>query len=553
MTSTSTAKPKPKRIRLDQLLVERGLAESRSRAQALVMAGKVRVGEGDGARLDRKPGDLVDAGTPVSVDAPEPYVSRGGHKLAAALDAFGIDPARRVCLDVGASTGGFSDVLLQRGATRVYALDVGRGQLADALRRDPRVVSMERTNARALTAASLPEPVSLAVIDVSFISLDKVLPAVAATLGEHPAIVALVKPQFEVGKGRTDHGVVRDPAAHAEVLRTVVARASGIGSRVARRDRLADPRPGGQPRVPAPPGARSGLRRDRRPHRRGDRPMTVSRIGFAYNPTIEQAVELSARATGWCQMRSIDHWQLPSDDLDGLLRELPTTDALVVLGGDGTFLRAVRAVAEVDVPILGINLGKVGFLSKAEAGELDAVLGKIVAGEFRIDERMALEGRIFGRDQPVDVLRHFALNDIVVARGALARVCRLDVAIDDTHLATFVADGLVVASPTGSTGYSFSAGGPILDPISRNLVVTPIAAYLSAIRSVVVSPRQTVRCTVVDAHEALVSVDGREDIRIAVGDVVEVRAVERPIRLIEPTGAQPFWDLLRHKVALLPS
>jgi len=281
--------------------------------------------------------------------------------------------------------------------------------------------------------------------------------------------------------------------------------------------------------------------------------MTVTRIGFAYNPTIEAAVELSARATGWCEMRSIDHWQLASGDLDGLVRELTTTDALVVLGGDGTFLRAVRAVAEVDVPILGINLGKVGFLSKAEAGELDAVLGKIVAGEYRIDERMALEGRILRGGRPVDDLRHVALNDIVVARGALARVCRLDVSIDDTHLATFIADGLIVSSPTGSTGYSFSAGGPILDPVSRNLVVTPIAAYLSAIRSVVVSPRQTIRCTVVDAHEALVSVDGREDIPIAVGDVVEVAAVERPIRLIEPAGAQPFWDLLRHKVALLPS
>ena len=141
-------------------------------------------------------------------------------------------------------------------------------------------------------------------------------------------------------------------------------------------------------------------------------------------------------------------------------------------------------------------------------------------------------------------MQQFALNDIVVARGSLARVCRLDVSIDGTHLATFIADGLVVSSPTGSTGYSFSAGGPILDPVSRNLVVTPIAGYLSAIRSVVVSPEQTVRCTVVDAHEALVSVDGREDIPIAVGDVVEVRAFERPIRLVEPEGAQPFWDLL---------
>ena len=281
--------------------------------------------------------------------------------------------------------------------------------------------------------------------------------------------------------------------------------------------------------------------------------MTIERIGFAYNPTIEASVELSARAAGWCQTRGIGEWQLQSGDLDALVAELRTTDALVVLGGDGTFLRAVRAVAEVDVPILGINLGKVGFLSKAEAGELDAVLAKIVAGRFTIDERMALDGRILRDGRPIHEVRHFALNDIVIARGSLARVCRLDVSIDETHLATFVADGLVVASPTGSTGYSFSAGGPILDPASRNLVVTPIAAYLSAIRSVVVSPSQTVRCTVVDAYEALVSVDGREDIPAIVGDVVEVRAVERPIRLIEPEDAQPFWDLLRHKVALLPS
>ena len=141
---------------------------------------------------------------------------------------------------------------------------------------------------------------------------------------------------------------------------------------------------------------------------------------------------------------------------------------------------------------------------------------------------MALEGRILRDGTPIDDARHVALNDIVVARGSLARVCRLDVAIDGTHLATFIADGLVVSSPTGSTGYSFSAGGPILDPVSRNLVVTPIAAYLSAIRSVVVSPQQVVRCTVVDAYEALVSVDGREDIPVRVGDVVEVRAVDRP-------------------------
>ena len=281
--------------------------------------------------------------------------------------------------------------------------------------------------------------------------------------------------------------------------------------------------------------------------------MTIRRIGFAYNPTNEAAVELSARASGWCRMRGIGEWQAPAGEIERLRTELPTTDAVVVLGGDGTFLRAARAVAEIDVPLLGLNLGKVGFLSKAEAGDLETVLQHLADGAYSIDPRMVIEGRILRGGRVGTDERHIALNDIVVARGSLARVCRLDVSIDGTHLATFIADGLVVSSPTGSTGYSFSAGGPIVDPVSQNLIVTPIAAYLSAIRSVVVSPRQVVRCLVVDAHEALVSVDGREDLPIAVGDTVEVRAVERPIRLIEPKGSPPFWDLLRHKVELLPS
>jgi NAD+ kinase len=280
--------------------------------------------------------------------------------------------------------------------------------------------------------------------------------------------------------------------------------------------------------------------------------VSVRRIGFAYNPTNEDALELRERAAGWCRMRGIDQWAAPAGDLNAHIRELPTSDLLVVLGGDGTFLRAAQAVAVIDVPLLGVNLGKVGFLSKAEANGLEAVLERLVAGQYSIGERMALVGAILPAGRATDE-DFTALNDIVIARGSLARVVRLDVSIDESHLATFIADGLVVASPTGSTGYSFSAGGPILDPHSRNLVVTPIAGYLSAIRSVVVSPRQVVRCRVVDAHEALVSIDGREDRRIQVGDVVEIRALERPIRFVEPDGALPFWDLLRTKVELLPS
>jgi 23S rRNA (cytidine1920-2'-O)/16S rRNA (cytidine1409-2'-O)-methyltransferase len=227
-------RPKPpQKQRLDDLLVERGLVETRSKAQALILAGKVRVGEGDAARRDLKAGDRVETAAPVAIDDPEPYVGRGGHKLAAALDAFGIDPTGTAALDVGASTGGFTDALLQRGARHVYALDVGRGQLAEPLRRDPRVTSMERTNARTLTQHTLPEPIDLAVIDVSFISLDKVLGPIATTLTPTADIVALVKPQFEAGKGRTDRGIVRDPAVHREVLDRVTmhARTLGFGTR----------------------------------------------------------------------------------------------------------------------------------------------------------------------------------------------------------------------------------------------------------------------------------------------------------------------------------
>jgi 23S rRNA (cytidine1920-2'-O)/16S rRNA (cytidine1409-2'-O)-methyltransferase len=223
-----------KRLRLDQLLVERGLAESRSRAQALVLAGQVRVGEGDGARHDLKAGDLVDRGAAVTVAAGETWASRGAHKLLAALDAFEVDPAGLVAIDVGASTGGFTDVLLARGAARIYAVDVGYGQLAERLRHDPRVVSMERVNARTLTADSLPDPVDLAVIDVSFISLALVLGPVRTVLrGGRGPILALVKPQFEAGRADAKGGVVRDPEVHRRVLHDVaaMAQAQGIGMR----------------------------------------------------------------------------------------------------------------------------------------------------------------------------------------------------------------------------------------------------------------------------------------------------------------------------------
>ncbi len=201
--------------RLDQLLVERGLAESRARAQALVLAGLVWSAE---KRLD-KPGLALAADTPLELRGrAHPWVSRGGVKLDHALDHFAIDASGAVALDIGASTGGFTDVLLARGARRVYAVDVGHGQLAWKLRQDERVVVLERCNARHLTRAEIPEPPDLVVCDASFISLTVVLPAALALAAPEARLVALIKPQFEVGKGRVGKGgVVRDPALHQEV------------------------------------------------------------------------------------------------------------------------------------------------------------------------------------------------------------------------------------------------------------------------------------------------------------------------------------------------
>jgi 23S rRNA (cytidine1920-2'-O)/16S rRNA (cytidine1409-2'-O)-methyltransferase len=221
----------PGRRRLDLLLVERGMAESRERAQALILAGRVEV---DG-RPAGKPGDRVNADSAIRVKGPEhPYVGRGGVKLAGALDRFRIDPRDRVALDVGASTGGFTDCLLQRGARRVYALDVGRGQIHERLRGDPRVVVMEKINARNLAPGAIPEPVSLATVDVSFISLRLVLAPMARLLEAGADLVALLKPQFEVGRREVGKGgIVRDPALHRRVACEILSAgaASGLSPR----------------------------------------------------------------------------------------------------------------------------------------------------------------------------------------------------------------------------------------------------------------------------------------------------------------------------------
>lgn len=215
---------KAERMRLDEALVDRNLAETRARARALVMAGDVLV-DGNVATAAGKP---VSPAQTIELKAKQRFVSRGGEKLDHALDVFGIDPAEWICADFGASTGGFTDCLLQRGASRVYALDVGYGQLHARIREDERVEVMEKVNVRLLE--SLPEPIDLVVIDVSFISLKLVLPAARTVLKPAGYVVPLIKPQFEAGRAEIGKGgVVRDPAVHVSVIQRVIAEAAEIG------------------------------------------------------------------------------------------------------------------------------------------------------------------------------------------------------------------------------------------------------------------------------------------------------------------------------------
>jgi len=212
--------------RLDRLLLDQGLTPTLEKGRALILAGQVEV---NGQKAD-KPGTMFDQGVGISVKgAACPFVSRGGLKLAKGLDFFGIAPQGLVCADIGASTGGFTDCLLQNGAARVYAIDVGYGQLAWSLRQDRRVVVMERTNARHLTPADLPEPIALAVIDSAFISLKLLIPPLLPLFGSQVAILALIKPQFEVGRGLNRNGVITDPALHEQVIAEILSFCATLG------------------------------------------------------------------------------------------------------------------------------------------------------------------------------------------------------------------------------------------------------------------------------------------------------------------------------------
>lgn len=278
----------------------------------------------------------------------------------------------------------------------------------------------------------------------------------------------------------------------------------------------------------------------------------MKRIGFAWNPYSQRAPAMLERGRAWCDAYGVEAWDARGDDRERIGAALGETDLVCVLGGDGTFLRTARAIGGSGVPALGVNLGRVGFLAKVESEGLEGALDQVVAGDYSIEERFRIAARIVRRGGAATE-EHACLNEVVVARGSRVRMLQLEVEVSGSHLATYVADAVVVATPTGSTAYSFSAGGSILDPRLRNMVITPVAAYLSPLHSVVAGEDHEVHLTLREAHDhALISIDGQEDLPMAVGDRVEVRALPEPLRMVEPTGATPFYDLLRTKAALLP-
>jgi len=277
----------------------------------------------------------------------------------------------------------------------------------------------------------------------------------------------------------------------------------------------------------------------------------IRRIGFVSNPNIPRVEELLGQARAWCKKRGVEAWEAPADEREQIARLCAGSDLVVVLGGDGTFLRTAGAIDDSGVPMLGVNLGRVGFLAKVEGSDLERALDQVAAGDYTLEDRLRLSATLRRGDGSSET--HACLNEVVVARGEKVRMIQVEVEVSGSHLATYLADALVVATPTGSTAYSFSAGGAILDPRLRNLIITPVAAYLQPLHSVVAGEDHVVMISLREATEgAVISLDGQSDRPLAVGDRVEVRALAAPLRLLEPTGSTPFYELLRTKASLLP-
>ncbi len=509
---------------------------------------------------------LVSVSEPIELlGVPPRYVGRGGEKLEAALERFAVDVAGRHALDAGASTGGFTDCLLQAGASGVVAVDVGRGQLHERLRADPRVVAFEQLDVRAVTSATVGGvPVDVVTADLSFISLTRAVPVLAGeVVRPGGTLLLLVKPQFEAGRAEASRGkgVVRDPVVHRRTLGEVVIALRAAGADIM--GAMASPITGQQGNVEyflcasARRGrrGRTGRVRYRRPDaRRGRRRRAptagagvaaVATVAFLVHPSRPEAKALAEHATRW--LTDHGHRVLDAVGADGTVT-LDGADLLVSLGGDGTLLRVVDHALASGVPVLGVNIGRLGYLAQAEPDGLEDALSRFVAGRYEVEERMTLAVTV--RDPTGAVVgQRVALNEATVEKTVPGHTVRIAASIDGRLFVTYAADGLLVSTPTGSTAYNLSARGPVLSPRLRAIVVTPVSPHTLFDRALVLDPAERLLLEVLEPRAAVLVIDGESEATLEPGWSVECREGDQPARLVS-FGSHDFHAILRAKFRL---
>jgi NAD+ kinase len=267
----------------------------------------------------------------------------------------------------------------------------------------------------------------------------------------------------------------------------------------------------------------------------------MKRIGILYHPSRKDSSALAEQACRLLSARQIEVWEGVADDEDALCHEAPTLDMLITLGGDGTIVRAVRAVAAAGVPILGVNLGTLGFLAEVEPTNIETRIDALLKGEFHLEERMMLDIALYHEDDEAAVLHAEAINDVVMARGRAARTVRVAVQVDGRHVMTPACDGVIASSPTGSTAYCLAAGGPIVAPDLDCVVVTPIAAHLGIAHSLVIPAKRSLCLTLMSDREAVVTVDGQVDVPAEPGDRLVVSASDHTAKFVRFGGDGYFY------------
>ena len=439
--------------RLDVLLVKRNLAASREKAKAIIMSGIVYV---DGQKEDKAGTTFPEEATIEVRGHTLPYVSRGGLKLEKAIKNFDVSVEGKVCTDVGSSTGGFTDCMLQNGAVKVFAIDVGRGQLDWKLRQDPRVVCMEKTNIRYVTPEDIGEPVQFSSIDVSFISLTKVLLPIRNYLTEDGQIVALIKPQFEAGREKVGKkGVVREKSTHIEVIHKVIDYAMSIGFEVLNLEFSPIKGPEGNieylvhlqkceatdrisPEIDVEKTVDQSFERR---HWRKVRDRLLKKFWIVTNDgkdtnhavteKVKELLEIAGRSCILCE----------KDAEKNIIRErIPDMiDCAIVIGGDGSLIEVARTLWKRDVPILGINMGTLGYLTEVEVSNLAEDITQMLKGDYLYEERMMLESMFPNGKKDV------ALNDIVVSRkGDDLRIIYFKLFVNGELLNSYEADGIII-------------------------------------------------------------------------------------------------------------